>query len=69
MKRTKGRKGGVAIKEDLSKAYERIKWSFVQLVFKVVGISDKLCDIIMACITSVQTNLLWNRNRNDFVHP
>lgn len=54
---------------DLSKAYDRIKWSFVQLVLKEAGIPDKLCDITIACITSVQTNVMWIGNQSDFFHP
>ena len=69
MRRMTGRKGGLAIKVDLAKAYDRLKWSYIFLVLKNVGLPDNLIDLIMACITTVQTNVLWNGNRNTFFRP
>lgn len=55
LRRVKGKKGGLAIKVDLVKAYDRLKWSFILLVLREAGIPEKLIQIIMACITSVQS--------------
>lgn len=54
---------------DLSKAYDIRKWSFIYLALREASIPENLCALIMACITSVQTNVLWNGSRSDFFHP
>lgn len=69
MRKMRGRKGGLAIKVDLAKSYDRLKWSFIHLVLLEAKIPEKLVSIIMTCITSVQTNVMWNGNRSPFFNP
>ncbi|PNX76781.1 ribonuclease H [Trifolium pratense] len=69
MHKMQGRIGFVAIKVDLAKAYDRFRWSFIIAVLKEVGIPDSLCSIIMNCITSVTTNVMWHGSRSIFFKP
>lgn len=58
--RTKGRKGYTTIKIDLEKAYDRIEWSFIREMLIMFNFPDKLVELIMSCVSSVSTSLLFN---------
>ena len=64
--RTISRKGGVggvgnmAIKIDLEKAYDKLEWSFIRDTLHRANILSRLIDIIMSCVTSVSTSILFN---------
>jgi ribonuclease HI len=60
--------GFFVIKVDLSKAYDRLRW-FIHKVLIEVKLPDVMINLIMNCITSVQSNVLWNGNRSDFFKP
>ncbi|GAU31728.1 hypothetical protein TSUD_215290 [Trifolium subterraneum] len=69
MSKMRGRNGYVAVKVDLAKAYDRIRWSFISAVLEEVNIPAGLRTIIMHCITSVKTNVMWHGNRSIFFQP
>lgn len=49
----------MAVKLDLEKAYDRISWSFLRSVLVIVNL-QKLIDLIMYCIRSTSSSVLWN---------
>uniref|UniRef100_A0A803QRJ6 Reverse transcriptase n=1 Tax=Cannabis sativa TaxID=3483 RepID=A0A803QRJ6_CANSA len=59
-KSKKGKTGVMAIKTDMSKAYNRLEWSFLLRVLKVNGFNDHACTLIMNCVTSVSYSILLN---------
>jgi hypothetical protein len=60
MYKMRGRTGFIAVKVDLAKAYDRLRWSFISAVLEEVNIPQGLRNIIMNCITSVQgRSPLW----------
>jgi hypothetical protein len=66
MYKMRGRTGFIAVKVDLAKAYDRLRWSFISTVLEEVNIPQGLRNIIMNCITSVKTNVMWHGSRSDF---
>jgi len=60
LKKKKGKKETMALKLDMSKAYDRIEWPFMHQVLTTMGYPTKMVDLIMMCISSVSYQLLIN---------
>ncbi|XP_041001144.1 uncharacterized protein LOC121246895 [Juglans microcarpa x Juglans regia] len=58
--RQKGRIGSMALKLDMSKAYNRIEWRYVEAVMRKLGFGDRWVSLIMRCTTSVTYSILVN---------
>jgi len=69
MKRMKGKNGFFMIKVDLSKAYDKLNWTFISNFLTELNIPTSLLNIIMNCIVFVESNVLWNGERTEFFHP
>jgi len=48
----KGKKGWMAIKVDLKKDYDRLKWFFIQEMLEDMQLSHTLVEVIMCCVTN-----------------
>ncbi|XP_022559081.2 uncharacterized protein LOC111206456 [Brassica napus] len=59
----------MAIKTDMSKAYDRIEWSFLRNVLSRLGFHEKWIMWIMACVTSVSYSYLVNGSAQGRVVP
>ncbi|MCH87793.1 ribonuclease H, partial [Trifolium medium] len=69
MYKMRGKVGFFAIKVDLAKAYDRLRWSFIQDILVEVGLPENLINIIMHCVSTVTTNVMWNGKRSTFFRP
>ncbi|KAL5832959.1 hypothetical protein ACOSQ3_016633 [Xanthoceras sorbifolium] len=55
-----GKSGAFALKLDMSKAYDRIEWGFLESIMLRLGFSSKWVALIMHCVTSVSFSFLIN---------
>uniref|UniRef100_A0A803NGW8 FAD-binding PCMH-type domain-containing protein n=1 Tax=Cannabis sativa TaxID=3483 RepID=A0A803NGW8_CANSA len=55
-----GKRGFVAVKTDMHKAYDPIEWSFLQRVLRANGFNDLFCRMILQCVSSVSYSVLLN---------
>jgi hypothetical protein len=64
-----GKVGFMALKLDMSKAYDRVEWGFLKQVMVRMGFHDKWISLIMECIRSVSYSLLINGNPTGHIIP
>ena len=63
MNNIKGKKGFMAIKADLEKAYDRVNWQFLWDSLEEIGLERRLIEVIWHCISSPTTKILWNERK------
>lgn len=56
----KGKKGGIILKIDLEKAYDKISWKFLLDTLIFFNLNPSWTALIMDCVSSVSTSILWN---------
>ena len=58
-----------SLKHDLSKAYDRVNWTFLRLLLIQLGFSIDLVNLIMGCVTSTSFTVLINGTPSSFFRP
>ena len=69
LKRRKEREGFMVIKIDLEKAYDRLEWSFVRIVLDHSGFPKNFSELILSCISTTSTSLLFNGSKLEAFTP
>ncbi|KAL0854761.1 hypothetical protein Bca101_059913 [Brassica carinata] len=59
----------MAVKTDMSKAYDRLEWDFIRLVFERLGFDAIWTEWIMSCISSVSYSYLLDDSAHGHVVP
>jgi hypothetical protein len=68
-RKTRGVKGELALKIDISKAYDKVEWSFLKGVLSRMGFSEKWMQWMMLCVSSVNYSALVNFEKVGPIHP
>ncbi|XP_072999916.1 uncharacterized protein [Typha latifolia] len=66
LEQSKGKVGSFMIKEDLSKAFDRIEWGFIYDALKVFGFPMDFIRLIRAFLSSASLAVEINGNANDY---
>lgn len=69
MEKTKGRGSYMALKIDLEKANDKLEWSFIRDTLIRLNLPRNLIELIMSCISSVSTSILFNGGALDTFMP
>ena len=63
MRKKKGHRGWMLLKLDLEKAYDRIRWDFLEDTLYAAKLPGIWIQWIMQCVTNPGMILLWNGER------
>ena len=50
----------MAIKLDMSKTYNIVKWSYLEAVMRKIGFNEQWINLMMVCVSSVSYSILVN---------
>jgi hypothetical protein len=65
----KGKKGEMALKLDMSKAYDRVEWAFVEGIMRKLGFAERWISLLMECICTVQYSVLIDGVPKGYINP
>ena len=69
MHKHKGKENFMAIKLDMSKAYDRVERPYLKAVMVKMGFDEKWINLIMLCVTTVSYSVLVNGEPKGMIHP
>lgn len=69
LRTNKTQKNYMMIKIYLEKAYDRLRWDFIEDTLREAGFGDTWVRNIMGCVTSAHLALLWNGQRQEWFYP
>lgn len=53
-----GKEAYMALKLDMSKAYDRIEWTFLEAIMRKMGFSEAWVQLVLKCVNSVSYNIV-----------
>ena len=65
----KGKLGFMALKVDISKAYDRVEWNFLEKIMERLGFDIKWISLISCCIRTVSFSILVIGEPRGLIHP
>ena len=68
-RKRKGKDVHMALKLDMSKAYNRVEWPFLEGILKRMGFNETFVQLIMKCFTTVSYRFRVNGDLTEVVQP
>ena len=68
-RKTSVRRGIAAIKLDMSKAYDRVEWSFLCGILEKMGFNQEWVNRVHRCISSISYSFMINRKVRSAINP
>ncbi|KAM1225451.1 hypothetical protein ACFX13_044918 [Malus domestica] len=65
----RGKRGFLALKLDMSKAYDRVEWYFLKQIMLQLGFDPRWIDLVMSCVSSVTYSFVVNGEVTGYIAP
>ena len=69
MQRHKGKEDYMAIKLDMSKAYDRVEWFYLSSIMEKMGFTEHWINLMMLCVKTVTYSILVNGEPKSMITP
>ena len=67
--RRKGKRGQMAVKLDISKAYDRMEWCFLERIMAKLGLNERLVHLAKEIVTTASYSILINGEPRGHIKP
>jgi hypothetical protein len=67
--RMRGKIGFIGLKLDMSKAYDRVEWPFLEAAMARLGFAERWVQLVMTCVRTVSYYVIVNGNRVGKICP
>lgn len=66
--RKTSKEGYMAMKLDINKAYDRVKWVFLEKIIREMGFHEQWVQLVMMCVQTVSYSILVNGEPRGNIH-